>query len=87
MKLTIEMQIGNSAVETYAEAIKIIRTQLGRVHGPNSHLAKPEYGDGGPLIDAKNDTVGSWKMDLSGDQRLTTRGRRGAPSTTSNTIQ
>jgi len=77
MKLVIELEVGPNAVKTYGDAIKIIRTQVGRVRSA-SHLqiAKPGYGDNGPLCDAKSRSVGYWKVDLSGDQRLPTR-RRG----------
>jgi hypothetical protein len=63
MKLVIELEVGPTAVKTYGDAIKIIRTQVGRV-GSASHLqiAKPEYGDSGPLCDAKSDQsdIGRW---------------------------
>ena len=86
MKLVIEMEIGTSAVRTYANALKIIRSAVGFAQGSNLHLAKPEYGDGGPLFDAKKNTVGWWKVDVSGDQRLATLRRPGTPPIT-NAIQ
>ena len=86
MNLVIELEVGPTAVKTYGDAIKIIRTQVGRVRSA-SHLqiAKPEYGDSGPLCDAKGRSVGYWKVDLSGDQRLPTRRRGGVTAT--NTLQ
>jgi hypothetical protein len=73
MKLVIELQIGNSAVRSYTDAINIIRAQVGRANanqGLDLPLAKPEYGDGGSLIDRNNSTVGWWRVDLSGDQKF-----------------
>lgn len=82
MKLVIEMEIGTSAVRTYANALKIIRAAVGLAQSSNLHLAKPEYGDGGTLFDAKNSTVGWWKVNVSGDQRLATPARLGTPPIT-----
>jgi hypothetical protein len=82
MKLVIEVEIGTSAVKSYANALKIIRAAVGLAQSSNLHLAKPEYGDGGPLFDAKKSTVGWWKVDVSGDQRLATLGCSGTPPIT-----
>ena len=76
------MEIGTYAVPTYANALKIIRAAVGLAQNSNLHLAKPEYGDGGTLFDAKNSTVGWWKVNVSGDQRLATPARLGTPPIT-----
>ena len=59
MKLVIEMQLGNSAMKTYEDAMALVQARVGRRNpeqGPNPLLAKPAYGDGGPLIDTKQFT-------------------------------
>jgi hypothetical protein len=94
MKLVIELEIGTPAVKTYRNAKKIIGDQVGLVgarHGVSLQIDIPEYGDTGLLTDAKNRTVGSWRVDVSGEERLPPRkpnefGRQDHPKST-NTLQ
>jgi hypothetical protein len=67
MKLVIELEIGTRAVKTYRNAKKIIGDQVGLVgarHGVSLQIDIPEYGDTGLLTDAKNRTVGSWRVNV-----------------------
>jgi hypothetical protein len=68
MKLTIQMQIGNSSMKTYEDAMAVVQARVGRrnpAEGSNPLMVKPIYGDGGPLVDAKDFTVGWWRVDVS----------------------
>ena len=69
MKLVIELEIGTRAVKTYRNDKRIIGDQVGLVgarHGVSLQIDIPEYGDTGLLTDAKNRTVGSWRVDVNG---------------------
>jgi hypothetical protein len=94
MKLVIELEIGTRAVKTYRNAKRIIGDQVGLVgarHGVSLQIDTPEYGDTGLLTDAKNRAVGSWRVDVSGEEHLPPGkpnkfGRKDHPKST-NTLQ
>jgi hypothetical protein len=94
MKLVIEVEIGTRAVKTYRNAKRIIGDQVGLVgarHGVSLQIDTPEYGDTGLLTDAKNRAVGSWRVDVSGEEHLPPGkpnkfGRKDHPKST-NTLQ
>jgi hypothetical protein len=56
MKLIIELEFGNDAMQHYSEARTAIRNSLGM----SAHRAKPEIGDAGTFRDLNGNRVGKW---------------------------
>jgi hypothetical protein len=55
MKLVIEIEFGNEAMQTYAEA----REAILELRTPRHN---PEKGDSGKLRDLNGNTVGTWRV-------------------------
>jgi hypothetical protein len=55
MKLKIEIEFGNDAMQTYGEAVYVINEALAR----RAELA-PKVGDYGSLFDVNGNYVGTW---------------------------
>jgi hypothetical protein len=58
MKLVIEIEFGNSAMQRYSQARSIIRDGLGM----SDHRAKPSIGDSGTFRDVNGNGVGMWEV-------------------------
>jgi hypothetical protein len=56
MKLIIEIEFGNDAMQRYSQARSIIRDGLGM----SEHRAKPTAGDEGVFFDVNGNRVGKW---------------------------
>ncbi len=56
MKLTITLQFGNDAMQTYSEARAAI------AHALRTGALKPRDGDGGKLMDLNGNSVGAWEV-------------------------
>ena len=57
MKLTIEIEFGNDAMQRYSQARAVIADGVGV-----SGKGKPEVGAGGTLRDVNGNRVGSWAV-------------------------
>lgn len=58
MKLTIEIEFGNDAMQRYSQARAVIKDGL----GTSGHLAKPVIGDAGTFRDVNGNRVGKWEV-------------------------
>ncbi len=56
MKLTLTLEFGNDAMQTYAEARAAITAKL------RTGALKPREGDGGKLMDLNGNSVGTWEV-------------------------
>lgn len=58
MKVVIEIEFGNDAMQRYSQARSVIRDGLGM----SEHRAKPHVGDGGVFFDVNGNRVGKWEV-------------------------
>lgn len=58
MKLVIEIEFGNDAMQRYSQARSMIRDGL----GVSEHRAKPQVGDSGVFFDVNGNRVGRWEV-------------------------
>ena len=63
MKLVIELNFGNDAMQRYSQARSVIKDGLGMAE----HRAKPAVGDGGTFCDVNGNRVGSWRVEEGGE--------------------
>lgn len=58
MKLVIEIEFGNDAMQRYSQA----RATIADAVGTSAYRAKPELGEGGTLRDVNGNRVGHWTV-------------------------
>jgi hypothetical protein len=58
MKLLIEIDLGNDAIQRYSQARALLRDAV----GPARRDASPKVGDGSTLNDKNGVRVGSWRV-------------------------
>ena len=58
MRLVIEIEFGNDAMQRYSQARTVIKDALGKA----DHRARPQVGDVGPFYDVNGNRVGSWRV-------------------------
>lgn len=58
MKLVIEIEFGNDAMQRYSQA----RTMLKDCLGTSENTAKPKVGDGFTMRDVNGNRVGFWEV-------------------------
>lgn len=58
-KFVLEIDLGNDALQTYGDLVKVIRRAMEGLAGSDF---VPESGDAGKVSDANGNRVGSWGM-------------------------
>lgn len=58
MKLVIEIEFGNDAMQRYSQARAVIQDAV----GTSDYRAKPTLGDDGSLRDKNGNRVGFWEV-------------------------
>jgi hypothetical protein len=59
MKLVIEIDFGNDAMQRYSQARAVIQDAV----GTSGYRAKPHIGDSGSLRDVNGNRVGFWEVE------------------------
>ncbi len=60
MKLVLQVELGNDAMESHWDAFDAIRKSL--LPSGEAHLVPFETGESGSILDHNGNTVGMWKV-------------------------